>query len=287
MELLSPDYDDVTDERPIITWEKVARENACVYIGLDALADSTVASAVGASMFSDLTSFASEVQKHGRDAGLPTHDRSANKISIHADEFNELIGPDFIPLLNKAGGAGFEVTVYTQTWSDVEARLGDKAQAGQVVGNLNTIVAMRVREEATAKIVTDQLPEVRLKVKTAVSGVQDNIGGYHSTNQDRVTLESGKPMLQPGDLTRLPKGQAFALVNGGRLKKIVIPEPVPETHLPAKLEDIAEQMRTKYETATESWSEEDPWWGKAGALLDSDTSLPDWASDEFTVPVRE
>jgi hypothetical protein len=35
-----------------------------------------------------------------------------------------------VPLLNKAGGAGFQVTAYTQTWSDVEARIGNRAKAG-------------------------------------------------------------------------------------------------------------------------------------------------------------
>ena len=36
-------------------------------------------------------------------------DRSKPKISIHADEVNELMGNEFIPLLNKAGGAGVQV----------------------------------------------------------------------------------------------------------------------------------------------------------------------------------
>jgi hypothetical protein len=40
-------------------------------------------------------------------------------VNLHADEFNELIGDEFVPLVNKAGGAGFQVTAYTQTWSDV------------------------------------------------------------------------------------------------------------------------------------------------------------------------
>jgi conjugal transfer pilus assembly protein TraD len=33
-----------------------------------------------------------------------------NTLSIHADEFNELIGDQFIPMINKAGGAGYQVT---------------------------------------------------------------------------------------------------------------------------------------------------------------------------------
>jgi hypothetical protein len=50
-----------------------------------------------------------------------------------------LIGDEFIPLLNKSGGAGFQVTAYTQTWSDVEARIGSPAKAGQIAGNFNTL----------------------------------------------------------------------------------------------------------------------------------------------------
>ena len=48
-----------------------------------------------------------------------------------------------MPLLNKAGGAGFQVTAYTQTWSDVEARIGSRPKAGQIAGNFNTLLMMR------------------------------------------------------------------------------------------------------------------------------------------------
>ncbi len=38
------------------------------------------------------------------------------------------------PAADEAGGAGVQVTAYTQTWSDIVARLGDSAKAGQVMG---------------------------------------------------------------------------------------------------------------------------------------------------------
>ncbi|HIC1509836.1 TPA: AAA family ATPase [Klebsiella pneumoniae] len=46
-ELLSPDYQDIDDTRPIFDWEQIIRKKAVVYVGLDALSDSEVASAVG------------------------------------------------------------------------------------------------------------------------------------------------------------------------------------------------------------------------------------------------
>ncbi|MBZ7626215.1 conjugative coupling factor TraD, PFGI-1 class, partial [Klebsiella michiganensis] len=67
-ELLSPDYQDIDDTRPIFDWEQIIRKKAVVYVGLDALSDSEVASAVGNSMFADLVSVAGHIYKHGINA---------------------------------------------------------------------------------------------------------------------------------------------------------------------------------------------------------------------------
>ncbi len=95
-ELLSPDYLDQNDERPIFDWATVIRSKSIVYVGLDALTDGEVAGAVGNSMFADLTSFAGRKYKHGVDSGLPdTVNFKDTNVCIHADEFNELIGDEF------------------------------------------------------------------------------------------------------------------------------------------------------------------------------------------------
>jgi hypothetical protein len=54
--LISPDYTDLTDTRPIIDWRQIIRRQSIVYVGLDALSDIAVAAAVGNSMFADLVS---------------------------------------------------------------------------------------------------------------------------------------------------------------------------------------------------------------------------------------
>ena len=77
------------------------------------------------------------------------------------------------PAADKAGGAGVQVTAYTQTWSDIVARLGDSAKAGQVMGNFNSLIMLRVRELETAELLTKQLPEVQVYSMTLVSGVTD------------------------------------------------------------------------------------------------------------------
>jgi conjugative coupling factor TraD (TOL family) len=248
--LLSPDFNDVSDWRPVFDWSTVINLGGIVYVGLDALSDYEVAAAVGNSMFADLTSVAGSLYKFGAGRGLPG-ETAPRRIAIHADEFNELIGDEFIPLLNKAGGAGFQVTAYTQTWSDVEARIGSKAKAGQIAGNFNTLIMLRVKEIATAELLTCQLPEVRIMSTVASSSVSDTndpgeFADFASRNEDRITTENA-PMLSPSDLVQLPKGQAFALIHGGQLHKIRMPLPDTghDSLMPVSLEAIGAEIRTR------------------------------------------
>lgn len=247
-ELISPDFSDLTDERPLMDWRKVMASEAVVYVGLDALTDPEVAAAVGNAMFADLTSLSGHIYKHGHGYGQ-SGKTNKRKVAIHADEFNELIGDEFIPLLNKAGGAGYQVTVYTQTWSDVEAKIGSAAKAGQIAGNLNNMIMLRVQHESTAELLTSKLPDVKIVSGTLVSsagdiGVPGDMEDFTSSNEDRLATET-VPMLQTSDLINLPKGQAFALLEGGQLYKIRLPLPLPDPNLdvPSDLVAVAEKMR--------------------------------------------
>jgi len=253
-QLISPNYADPDDERPIIDWRQIIRRKGIVYVGLDALTDMAVASAVGNSMFADLVSVAGDIYKHGTDHGLPMAFKTNQlpTISLHADEFNELIGAEFIPLLNKAGGAGFQVTAYTQTWSDVEARLGNKAQAGQVAGNFNTLIMLRVKELATAEMLTSQIDTCEVSALMEVSGVNDSSDPFStvdftSSNEDRLSTTE-VPLISPATVMALPKGQAFALLEGGHLWKLRLPLPdsANDPKIPKNIEEIALSMKRRY-----------------------------------------
>ena len=263
-ELISPDYLDISDTRPIFTWTDVIRAGGIVYVGLDALADAEVAAAVGNAMLADLTSIAGRLYKHGPDDGLPGAD-SKRTINVHADEFNELIGDEFIPLLNKARGAGFQVTAYTQTWSDVIARLQDKAKAGQVAGNFNTILMLRVEETETAEMLTKKLRQVEINHLMVESGTTDSSDPGTSTHfvsntRQRIATQQ-VDAIHVQDLTTLPKGQAFGLLNGGKPYKLRLP--LPDTSdfdgVPPKLEQIADQMAASYVSSTD-WHQYTPSW---------------------------
>ena len=259
-ELLAPDYLDMTDPRPIFDWMQIIRKRGVVYVGLDAMSDSTVASAVGNSMFADLVSVAGHIYKHGIDEGVPGGSgQDKIPINLHADEFNELMGDEFIPLINKGGGAGMQVTAYTQTISDIEARVGNAAKAGQVVGNFNTLQMLRVRETKTAELLTKQLQKVNVLTNTLVSGATDSSDpdsatDFTSSSQDRVSATS-MPLLEPAHIVKLPKGQMFSLQEGGQLWKVrmPLPKPDPDENLPDNLQELAMQMRKDYNENAGAW----------------------------------
>jgi type IV secretory pathway TraG/TraD family ATPase VirD4 len=160
------------------------------------------------------------------------------------------MGEEFIPLLNKAGGADIHVTAYTQTTADIEAGIGDRAKAGQILGNFNTLLMLRVRNEQTARVLTEHLPRVRVFTKTAESRVTDNNDpdtpvDFTSTNADRL-METDTELLMPADLMALPKGQCFALLHGGYLYKLRLPLPGKDRFMPSRLDEIRAERLARY-----------------------------------------
>lgn len=266
-QLLAPDYLDINDERPIFDWEQVIRKRAIVYVGLDALSDAVVGAAVGNSMLADLVSVAGYIYKHGVDDGLPGENRSKINVCLHTDEVNEIMGDEFIPLVNKSRGAGINVTAYTQTISDIEVKVGSAAKAGQVQGNFNNIIMLRVRETKTAELITSQLPKVDIYKNTVVSGASDTPSpdtktDFTSSTQDRISTESMQ-LLEPSELIQLPRGQAFVLTNGGVLYKVRMPLPSQEDiMMPDSINTLYKEMAKSYSTGENWWVSSNSGWEK-------------------------
>lgn len=266
-ELIAPDYEDIDDDRPILDWKSAIRQRAIVYVGLDCLSDAVVGGAVGTSMFSDLTSVAGDLYKHGLGHGLPDLPIESPRVSIHADEFNELVGDQFIPMVNKAGGAGYQVNAYTQTADDITAGIGDANKAGQIVGNFNSLIMLRVKTTETAEFLTTLVPPVQVDLLTARTSAHDNSDpdsdvDFTSGTMGQVSTQD-VPAVEPSDLTQLPKGQAFALLEGGKLFKLRFPLVQSDPDLPTDINAVVQDMGRRYDTS-ESWYQDEwvkttPW----------------------------
>jgi conjugative coupling factor TraD (TOL family) len=264
--LISPDYFDPDDKRPIFDWMTVMRQGGIVYAGLDALSDSVVSSAVGNSMLADLVSVGGKLYKTGLDPHHPEGKIVLPTVCCHFDEVNEIAGPEFVPMVNKLGGSGFRITAYTQSLFDIEAKVGDKAKAGQILDNFNHLVMLRVRSVVTANLLAEQVPQVDVVHLTPMSGVTDTAAqgtgvDFTSRNDDIVTTTK-VPMIEPADILALPQGQAFALLEGNRRFKIRIPmaDTKGDPFIPESLRKVANDMKIRYRTS-EKWAKETDWLG--------------------------
>lgn len=118
---------------------------------------------------------------------------------------------------------------------------------------------LRVKNKETAEILTNQVEEVQIPTIVASSGVsdKDSISGetsFVSKNEDRIQMER-LPVVSPSDIVQLPKGQAFALLEGGQLWKIRLPLPdeSDDKLLPDSLAQLVRDMRIKYEHTETHW----------------------------------
>ena len=210
-------------EENTISWDDVIANSQIVYVGLDSLANPAIARAVGNAMFADLASSAGRLY-----AALEGSSKPKQRICIHVDEFNDIVGPHLHPMLSKAGGAGVQITAYTQTLADIEASLdGDRAAAARLVGNFNSLIMLRVRTLDTARTLVEQVPNYDVTDLAESSSVADSSQAessvsFTSSLSARVAVRSVHG-IEASDLMRLPKGEAFALLAGGSIWKLRFP----------------------------------------------------------------
>jgi conjugal transfer pilus assembly protein TraD len=214
--LLSPDPRNVADTRAMTDMASLIRANSVVSIGLDALANKTISSAVGSMLLSDLTSVAATIYNYGGEY----------RVFLIVDEAAEVVNDPYIQVLNKAAGAGFINLAAVQTIPDLAARFESMDKARQMLGNFNNLVAMRIKDRVTQDFVTETFGETYVytqqKIQGTTSSTEQNITHFTGSVQERVT-EALEDMLPPDVLGQLPNWQYFAMVSGGRLLKGRLP----------------------------------------------------------------
>ncbi|MBD4266644.1 conjugal transfer protein, partial [Xanthomonas citri pv. citri] len=82
--LLSPDPDDVDDERPITDFARIIANRQVCYIGLDSLSDNMVGSAIGSMFVSDMTAVSGD--RYNFSEGADT-----KPVNLIIDEAAELV----------------------------------------------------------------------------------------------------------------------------------------------------------------------------------------------------
>ncbi|MCU1136939.1 MULTISPECIES: conjugative transfer system coupling protein TraD [Stenotrophomonas] len=214
-DLLSPNYDDPDDERPITDFGKITRNGQVAYIGLDSLSDAMVASAVGALFLSDLTAVAGDRYNFG------TKDDMGVKVALFVDEAAEVVNPPLIQLLNKGRGSGFSVYLATQTLSDFITRLGSKDMAYKVLGNINNIFFLRANDIGTQEYLADALPQVIVRKVDASQSAKNEVDHpliFSGTISESLSEEE-VPLVAADLMSCIPNLEGFAKMSAGRFVK--------------------------------------------------------------------
>lgn len=257
--LISPDYDDLDDPRPIIDLRQIISDGGILYAGFDFQTDQVVGASVANTFLAEILAISGEIYNFGIDNGLPrarTDQRRKPMVRLHVDEANEIFGREFNPILNKAGGSGVSVVAYTQTISDGAVRLESQDLSNQMLGNFGTIISFKVRGQDTAKYLSELTPEVKVITDSPDSRATDGMGSkadgqFKSANSDSATYETVR--LIPEEAFRdLPKGQAFVYAQS-RWYKVRMPLFYKEEDIPKDLSHMMREIEKirGYTTSTE------------------------------------
>ncbi len=216
-DLFSPDAADIHDTREIWDWNRIIKQKACVYVGLDMLSNDVIGTVIGTSLIEDLKAA----------AGVRyNYDSDPIKISVFIDEASETVNKGYVQILNKTRGAGFNNTFATQTVADFTAKMGTQAEATQLLGNANNLIVLRTVDTDTWDFVTRKFGICPIEIENESQNVSTSseknlahFGGGMSKSRgfqdmDRIPSEC---------LGALPNLQYFAVIAGGTIVKGRLP----------------------------------------------------------------
>lgn len=222
--LLSPDYDDIDDHRPIMDMKRIIEGNHILYIGTDTLADESVGRAIAAMTTADAAAVAAEIYNHGT-----ASDRGEDPRRVHLfiDEAGDGVGSPVIQIANKGRGAGVMLWLLFQTVSDlVDKFSGNVARAKKLMGNMNNLIVGATQDPDTMDLIVDKLGETTIIVRgqsTGIGSKTEDVGLEFSANSNTSITEKDKEIFPRSLLPSLPDLHYIGFFNRGELVKGRIP----------------------------------------------------------------
>lgn len=218
--LFSPDFQADCVE-PMTDLRKLIDQKAVVFIGLDALSNSGLARAVGSLLMADLAALA---------GARYAHEQHLDPVTIFIDECSELAAEPLVQMLNKSRGAGFRMTIASQTIADFTEKLGSKASQERVLANVNALLALRTLDTETQQFFSDHCGMTTTQVAEVSSATSATAHGPLASakvNSLKVK-ETQVPLLPTTLLGALPTCHFFAFLAGGYVVKGQVPILVEE-----------------------------------------------------------
>lgn len=222
--LLSPDYEDLNDKRPIMDMLKVVRGKHILYIGTDTLADPSVGHALAAMALADLSAVAAEMYNHGIEGDDGSQPR---RIHVLVDEWGDVMCEPLLQQANKGRGAGIFIWALGQTLSDLTDALGgSQAKALRFLGNMNNLIVGATSDSETMQMVSEKfgMTAIDTRSKSQMSGSKsEDTGLEFSAGQGEKTQDLQTELFPPSLLPGLPDLQYMAMWNRSEFIKGRIP----------------------------------------------------------------
>lgn len=194
--------------REIIDKKKV------LYVPLYCLSDATLGSYLGKLLLSSLADCAGDIY---------ARDDKGDRVSIYVDEASELADEPLVQLLNKARGANFALTVATQSYDDLVKRTGSQASANQIIANCNSLIALRVLDDNSARVICSRMPKAHFRKISTSNNYSLSETNEISTGTTRSSAFVESPLVSESLLMNLPDLEFFAKLANSKVVKGQLP----------------------------------------------------------------
>lgn len=218
--MLSPDYEDPNDTRPIYDMGKVIREGKIFYMGTDALSDQAVAAAIAAFAIADTAAEAGTIYNY------TDPNQKRRRVHLLIDEAANALCAPLIEICNKGRGAGIHVYLAFQAFSDIVTKMGDVNAAKRFLANMNNLIVGATQDMDTLDIIADKFGEVDVVSASHSQGSgqkTEDVGLEYSATKSVSFSEKNRVMIPRSVLMSMPDLQYVAVVNRAQIFKGRIP----------------------------------------------------------------
>jgi len=195
-----------------LSWDEVDERRQVVYLSLGSLLGGETANAVARTALLDLQSYVGARYAYAKGQG---------PVWLLVDELGDVVTSEFVSLLNKSRGAGLRIVACGQTAADLEASLGSRARALQVLGNANTVVQFRAQSAPDAEVFSEMSGDRLLRVRSEAAAYEPALlgSGFKTVDDFRArfgeTVDWREHALVPSwAVVQLPTFHYFARWNG-------------------------------------------------------------------------
>ncbi|HZE97670.1 MAG TPA: type IV secretion system DNA-binding domain-containing protein [Planctomycetota bacterium] len=195
-----------------LAWNDVDASRLVVYFSLGSLLGNETSSAVAKTAILDLQSYVGSRYAFSKGQG---------PIWLFVDELGDVLTPEFVGLLNKSRGAGLRIVACAQTAADLEAALGSRARALQVIGNANTIIQFRAQSAPDAAVFSEMSGERLVRTHSEAATYEPALlgSGFKTVDDFRARFAESvdwreHALVPPWPIVQLPTFHYFARWEG-------------------------------------------------------------------------